>query len=102
MDVEINSVYLTRQSIIIECTDVGEMQYIRQSRERDDEERTLSFEFPQDDPKAINYLRNWLKRQKRVKELMQKEISLSWGLVLQAVVGTDTQISGKWLIPMYD
>lgn len=101
MDVEISSVYLTKESIFIEGTDVSEEQYARQSRERYDEERVINFEFDQTDPKAIDYLRRWLKRQKRVKDLMQQVTKPSWGDVLQAVVGTDTQLSGKYLVRNY-
>lgn len=100
MDIEISSVYLTKESVFIEGTDVSEEQYARQSRERYDEERVIRFEFDQTDPKAIEYLRRWLKRQKRVRDLM-KIGKPSWGDVLLTVVGTDTQLSGRYLIREY-
>ena len=97
-DIEIISAYIDKrnQEVILEAVDISDEQFRRQSRERFEEARELTFVFNALNPRDMGYLKKFLKHQKRVRELL-KAGQATWGQVLQAVVGIRTVISGRYI-----
>ena len=92
MTVEITSVSLVRGIVTIQAIDCSEENLQRLKRERDDGfEKELTFVFDTHMSNDFVYLRKWLLRQKATKG------AKTWGEALDAVTGTITTISGKFL-----
>lgn len=80
--------------VTIETGNCDELNYQRLQRVRDGYiQRTIEFVFNTSIKNDFLYLRNFLKRQKKIKE--QKPAT--WGEALNAVIGTVVNISGKYL-----
>ena len=94
MIIEITSATIAQHGVVnITALDVSEENLQRMMRNRDDGfERELEYQIDTKDAKAFQYLYRWLKRQKATKA------STTFGEALQAVVGTHTQISGKYRV----
>lgn len=100
MEVEIiGSKIDSREGIIyIYCLNQEILEEERWNRERTDEEREITFVFDvsdiKDSPSDYRYLYRFLKSQKAVKALG----SSTWGQALEALTGTITQISKRYLV----
>lgn len=94
MTVEILGYSIQNGIVTIEAENCDELNFQKLQRVRDDYiQRTIEFVFDTREKNDFLYLRNFLKRQKRVKE--QKPAT--WGDALHAVTGTVVTISGKYL-----
>lgn len=94
MTVEITGYSIQDGIVTIEADNCDELNYQRLQRIRNDYiQRTIEFVFDTREKNDFLYLRNFLKRQKNVKE--QKPAT--WDEALRAVTGTVVQISGKYL-----
>lgn len=91
MLIEITSTRIRAGIIEICGIDVSEENLQRMERSRDDGfEKEVEFLLDTRDPKTYSYIYRWMKAQKAAQG---KE---TWGSAAQAVVGTITDISGKY------
>lgn len=89
--IEITAVSLSKGIVTIEAIDISEENLQKLERTRDDGfEKEVKFEFDTHDPEVQTYLYYWLKRQKSTKGCE------TWGMALQAVLGTHVSISQKY------
>lgn len=89
--IEITAVSISKGIVNIEAIDVSEENLQKLERTRDDGfEKEVSFVFDTHDQEAQTYLYQWLRRQKSTKGCK------TWGMALNAVVGTHVTISQKY------
>lgn len=94
MTVEITSYSWNDGVVTLEAENCDELNLQQIERIRDDYiQREIAFIFDLHEKSDFQYLRSFLKRQKRVREQNPK----TWGEALQAVTGTVVTISGKYL-----
>ncbi len=91
MLIEITAARIQEGIIEIYGIDVSEENLQRMERSRDDGvEQEIQFLFDTRDSRTYGYIRRWLKTQKAARG---KE---TWGSAVQAVVGTITEVSGRY------
>lgn len=97
MDIEIISVEIKKGIVMITGIDVSDENLRRMERMKDDGMQTeVTFCFDSHQSKDLQYLYNWLKRQKAAKG------ATTWGEALHKTIGTITVIAKKyrsWLFP---
>lgn len=92
MTVEITSTSMQNGVIRIGAVDVSEENLMRCERMRDDFQKEIEFVFDLKDKLVYKYIINWLQSQKAVKGCK------TYGEALNSILGTVTQISGKYRV----